>query len=870
MTTRRGIRRPRAIAGVALASSFSALAAVLPFASGTAGAVIVQSAQPLALTAAGCVESFDGLANGSTAASLPNGAVFDETGTSSLVNSAYGATDGTSNSGDVYSLGATGSTERAFGSLLSSSLTPTLGLLVRNDSGSTITTLTVGYTLEQWRQGGTNRFDRLDVSYSVSNANLLTGTYTPVVGLTGTAPNGGTSTGALNGNLTANRVAVSSTITGLSIAPADTIMLRWTDVNAAGSDDALGIDDLTIAANGAATPTNACSAGGGGPGPSITRIHTIQGPASTSPLVGSTRTIEGIVIGLDDQVGASFGSGNSINTFPTDRGFFVQEQDADADTDPLTSEGIYVGLSSRLTPLPAIGDRVTLTGIVRDTTSAPAFGQTRIETSSYTVDASGQPLPTATVLDVAAANAQTVTGTSNPVRSYYETLEGMRVTLTSGVAHSGGTNKFGETFMIPGVAQGILRRTDPVEPSLIGTAQDAGAGNPANPYLAAPSSTALIVDQGDTVTGLTAPLAYSFGNYKLMTQVGQLPTITDTGVAYPFDRLAPAGLGQFRVASYNVENLFPVGGALDGGIVTQTEFDDKIGRLSDAIGDLLLAPDVIAVQEVGDNQHNGQSGTTDSLGTLQLLAAELAADGHGTYTAHALEGNDNRGIDVGFLIKSTVTIVTPATQRGGLTAAGSCSDVAGRLYDRPPLFVEVDFGPGIGTAWLVSNHFASKSAPDSCREAQATWLVDQVETLEAAGANVIVLGDLNAFEDESALSVLVGDPDTSLDNLWSRVPGEAAYSFQFNGLLQTLDHALITDGIENNLAGFTYAHISNDYADRHEAGNGHSISDHDPPVLTIGPGVGPEISESAAPWLLLAGVPLIAAGWFVSRRRRTA
>jgi predicted extracellular nuclease len=869
MAHHHGSRRPRAIAGLALASSFATLLAVSPFGAGTAGAVIVSSAAPLGLTAAGCIESFDGLSNGSTAASLPSGSVFDESGTSGLVNSAYGATDGSSNSGDVYSLGATGSTERAFGSLLSGSLTPTLGFVVRNETGATITSLTVGYTLEQWRQGGTSRFDRFDVAYSVNNPNLLSGTYTSVAALTGTAPNGGaTGVGPYNGNAAGNRVAVSATITGLSIAPAGTVTFRWTDFNAAGSDDALGIDDLSIVANGAAAPTAACSTGGG-PGPTVTKIHTIQGPGATSPVVGSTPTIEGIVIGLDDQIGASFGSGNSINTFPTDRGFFIQEQDADQDADPLTSEGIYVGLSSRLTPLPAIGDRVTVTGTVRDTTSPPAFGQTRMEASSFTVNASGQPLPTSTVIDEAAADAQTVGAGSNPTRSYYETLEGMRVTLTVAVAQSGGTNKFGETFMLPGTATGILRRTDPVEPSLIGTAQDAGAGNPTNPYLAGPSSTALLVDQGDTVSGLTAPLAYSFGNYKLMTQVGQLPTITDTGVAYPFDRLPVKGAGQFRVASFNVENLFPVGGALDGGIVTQAEFDAKVGRLSDAIGDLLQAPDVLAIEEIGDNQHNGQTGTIDSLGTLQLLAAKLAADGYGTYTAHVLEGNDNRGIDVGFLVKSTVTIVTPATQRGGLTAAGTCSDVSGRLFDRPPLFIEVDFGPGIGNTWLVANHFSSKAAPDSCREAQATWLRGEVDTLENAGAQVIVMGDLNAFEDEGALTIL-GDPTvTSLTNLWSRVPGELAYSFQFNGVLQTLDHALITDQLENNLAGFTYAHISNDYADRHGASDGHKSSDHDSAVLTLSPGVGPEIDEAPAPWLLLMGVPLIGLVWWMFRRRRT-
>ena len=47
---------------------------------------------------------------------------------------------------------------------------------------------------------------------------------------------------------------------------------------------------------------------------------------------------------------------------------------------------------------------------------------------------------------------------------------------------------------------------------------------------------------------------------------------------------------------------------------------------------------MVAVQEV------------DELAILQDVAADL-----GGYTAYLREGNDNRGIDVGFLVKDTVT-----------------------------------------------------------------------------------------------------------------------------------------------------------------------------------------------------------------------
>ncbi|MEL7046918.1 MAG: hypothetical protein AAGL66_18180 [Pseudomonadota bacterium] len=62
-------------------------------------------------------------------------------------------------------------------------------------------------------------------------------------------------------------------------------------------------------------------------------ISTVQGSDAASPLVGSVVTIEGVVVG-DFQTGA--GANGDMN------GFFVQEEDADADNDASTSEGIFV------------------------------------------------------------------------------------------------------------------------------------------------------------------------------------------------------------------------------------------------------------------------------------------------------------------------------------------------------------------------------------------------------------------------------------------------------------------------------------------------------------------------------------------------
>ena len=106
------------------------------------------------------------------------------------------------------------------------------------------------------------------------------------------------------------------------------------------------------------------------------------------------------------------------------------------------------------------------------------------------------------------------------------------------------------------------------------------------------------------------------------------------------------------------------------------------------------------------------------------------------------------------------------------------------------------------------------------------------KAMETAGKRAIVAGDLNAFENESALDTLQ-DGTTTLDNLWDTAPAQERYSFTFQGRLQTLDHMLVTGGLASKVGDFRYAHFDNDYYLREAPTDGHHVSDHDPPVLTL-------------------------------------
>lgn len=244
-------------------------------------------------------ENFNTLASSGTSSTVPPGWAFLEAGANA--NTTYTAGTGSGNSGDTYSFGAAGSSERAFGGLLSGSLTPTIGAAFTNNTGATIASLTIAYTGEQWRLGALGRADRIDFQYSTSATSLTTGTWTDVDALDFTSPVTSGTTGALDGNAAANRTVITVTITGLSIPNGTTFWIRWMDSNATGSDDGLAVDDFSLTGESGVVSTNPSGVGAASPAsvfPGDTTLLTVavtpgSGPLSTGLAVGADLTTIG-------------------------------------------------------------------------------------------------------------------------------------------------------------------------------------------------------------------------------------------------------------------------------------------------------------------------------------------------------------------------------------------------------------------------------------------------------------------------------------------------------------------------------------------------------------------------------------------------
>ena len=274
-----------------------------------------------------------------------------------------------------------------------------------------------------------------------------------------------------------------------------------------------------------------------------------------------------------------------------------------------------------------------------------------------------------------------------------------------------------------------------------------------------------------------------------------------------------------RVASFNVENYFPVGKENDGHTITQAEYDERTEAIVRAIQDRLAAPDVIAVQEVAV--------FPDGANALTGLAAAL-----GNYTGYITTNNDGRGIATGFLVKAGTTATNgrliAAGENGAWANTAECDLFPGKLFDRAPYALDVKKGDLSLTA--MSNHFASQSHQTKCRTDEAVRVRQEAEALQAQGRNVLVAGDLNDFEFSTPLAALT--QGGVLTNLWYDAPAGEAYSYKFNGHLQTLDHIAVTAGLKSRLKDMRYIHLDNDVYERIPT-NGTGLSDHDPPLATF-------------------------------------
>lgn len=230
------------------------VAAALSIVAGSAALAAGSSPTPSAISlgTSAYTQNFDTLAatgsSTTTYTTLPAGWQIAENGSGNAADGAYIVGNGSNNAGGAYSFGATGSTDRALGSLTSGTVNPIyFGAVFTNATGATITGLSLAYTGELWRRGS-NSGDALNFSYYVGTPTSLSSTgWVDFSALDFLSPGTGTANTALDGNTVSSDIA--AIISGLSISAGSSFAIRWTDSTVSpGTNDGMAIDDLSLTA----------------------------------------------------------------------------------------------------------------------------------------------------------------------------------------------------------------------------------------------------------------------------------------------------------------------------------------------------------------------------------------------------------------------------------------------------------------------------------------------------------------------------------------------------------------------------------------------------------------------------------------------
>ena len=580
------------------------------------------------------------------------------------------------------------------------------------------------------------------------------------------------------------------------------------------------------------------------PPPPAVEINQIQGSTHSSPIVGTAVTTTGIV------------------TAKRSNGYYLQDPTPDADDN--TSDGIFVFTSSAPASV-SVGDSVSVSGLVAEfrpggasSTNLTITELTGPTTTVLPAAPGGNPTPAPTVIGAGGRAAPTTVIDNDSFAAFdpaedgidfYETLEGMRVQINNPVA-VGPRSSFGEIFVLADDGAGAGLRTS--RGGIIARATDF---NPEriqfDDAILAGSTPNVHVGDGFT-TAAVGIVDYDFGTYEVNL------TSALTAVSHGLAREAtqPFGAKELTVGTFNVENL------------DAAEPQSKFAALAGEIVNNMLAPDILSVEEIQDNNGPANDSVVDADQTFAKLIDAIAGAGGPTYSYRQINPVDDQdggepggNIRVGFLFRTdrglsfidrpgggstTPTTVVAGSDGPELSASPGRIDPLNAAWNasRKPLVGEFLFrGEKV---FAVTNHFNSKGgdhplfgrfqppvrSSEVQRHQQAQIVNDFVDSILAldAGASVIVEGDINDFEFSRTMELLEGGVLTAL---MKTLPPEERYSYVFEGNSQSLDHIVASSSLLARPFAFDAVHVNSEFYDQ--------LSDHDPLVarftINTAPGV---------------------------------
>jgi predicted extracellular nuclease/uncharacterized membrane protein len=572
-------------------------------------------------------------------------------------------------------------------------------------------------------------------------------------------------------------------------------------------------------------------------GDPATFIHAIQGSGDSSPEVGNSHVIEGVVVG-DFQ-----------DTSTQLRGFFLQEEDGEVDGDGTTSEGIFV-YDPGFTLDVNVGDVVRVAGSVSEYHGLTELGSV----SKMEICSSGNSVAVATInlpvssLDVWEQHEGMLINIPGPlfVTDNYDLGYRGEVDLSIGDRLDNPTN-----VVAPGAPAIALQELNDRSHIQLDDGSTVSNPEPLPPYLG-PDNT---LRAGDTTPELTGVLG-CYDSYEVH------PTGTvDFARVNTRDATPPQVGGTLKVASFNVLNYFstidtgawicgPSGDMECRGADNTDEFERQRTKIIAAI--VMMDADVIGLMEMENHP------TDEALQDLVSGLNDAAGAGTYAYIDTGVIGTD--AIKVAFIYKPGA--VTPY---GSYAILDSSVDPAFNDQRNRPVLAQTFEENATGEGFTVAvNHLKSKGTPctdpviddpldpdmgdgqgncnltrTAAAEALVNWLAG--DPTGSGDPDFLIIGDLNSYAMEDPITAI---KDAGYTNLLETFIGADAYSYVFYGQAGYLDHALSNPDLTAQVTGVVEWHINADepsaldYNDYNQDAlynpDQYRASDHDPVIVGLG------------------------------------
>ena len=564
-----------------------------------------------------------------------------------------------------------------------------------------------------------------------------------------------------------------------------------------------------------------------------TLISAIQGEGNESPLVDTLVELEGIVT-------ADFQGDDEL------KGFFVTSLAADEDTNPLTSEGVFVYFADTDVN---VGDHVRVQGIVDEyfeSTQISDVVQVAICGTGESINATEITLPLASQDDL-------------------EAFEGMLVTLDQElvVTNNFGLGRYGEVELaterlyqgtqvaMPGDAANAVEVENLTKKILVddgSTVQNSDPTAYPTPGLSAENT----LRTGDSVNSVTGALAYSFSTYRIHPTVA--PQFIATNPREDAPELNPEA--DLRVASFNVLNYFNGDGQGAGfptsrGADSLEELVRQEAKLVSAIS--AMQADVVGLMEIEN----------DGFGEFSAIASLVNA------LNDADSANEYAFVDFNVNQVGTDAITTALIYRANkVEEVGSAAITTAAPFDfsnRTPIAQSFKSLESQEVFTVAVAHLKSKGgcgsasgANEDQNDGQACW--NEIRT-EGASAfadwldskptgvddeDIILVGDMNAYAMEDPIRKF---DEKGYKNVVAELDGNTlAYSYSFSGRAGSLDHAVATESLLSKVVAAKDWHINADEpivldynvefkSEGHQSTlyseSAYRASDHDPVIVDI-------------------------------------